>query len=241
MNPANDTFETVAELVRQHPERSRIFEELGIEFCCHGHVPLDQASVLNGLDLVDVCRRLEAAESTVSGAERDWTTASLTELTEHIVEVHHSYLRRELPLQAGLIDRVIAAHSESHPELRSLREVFAALQYELLAHMMKEEQVLFPMIRQLERTPVDERRSLRFHCGTIGNPIAMMEHEHDVAGKALRQLDVLTHQYQPPDDACATYRALLSGLEQLQSDLHLHIHKENNILFPAAAALEPHS
>ncbi|MBL8850065.1 MAG: iron-sulfur cluster repair di-iron protein [Planctomycetaceae bacterium] len=239
MTLANDTFETVAELVRQRPERSRIFEELGIDFCCHGHVPLDRACVLNGLDLVDVCRRLEEAEAAVTGAERDWTSASLTELTEHIVELHHRYLRRELPRLAGLIDRVLDAHGEHHPELRNVREVFAGLQCELLSHMLKEEQVLFPMIRQLERTPADERGNLRFHCGTIGNPIAMMEHEHDTAGKALQQLDRLTHHYQPPDDACPTYRALLSGLEQVQSDLHLHIHKENNILFPAAAALEP--
>lgn len=241
MNPANDTFETVAELVRQRPERSRIFEELGIDFCCHGHVPLDQACVLNGLDLVDVCRRLEEAEAVVPGVERDWTAATLTELTEHIVDVHHADLRRDLPRLAALIDRVLDVHGGNHPELRSVREVFAGLQCELLSHMMKEEQVLFPMIRQLERTKDDERRNLRFHCGTIGNPIAMMEHEHDTVGKALRQLDLLTHHYQPSDDACATYRALLSGLEQLQSDLHLHIHKENNILFPAAAALEPHS
>lgn len=239
MTLANDTFETVAELVRQRPERSRIFEELGIDFCCHGHVPLDRACVLAELDLVDVCRRLEEAETAVIGAEHDWTMATLTELTEHIVDVHHTYLRRELPRLAGLIDRVLDAHGANHPELRSVREVFAGLQCELLSHMMKEEQVLFPMIRQLERTPADERRNLRFYCGTIGNPIAMMEHEHDTAGSALHQLDRLTHHYLPPDDACATYRALLSGLEQLQSDLHLHIHKENNILFPAAAALEP--
>lgn len=241
MTLANDTFETVAELVRQRPERSRIFEELGIDFCCHGHVPLDQACVQNGLDLVDVCRRLKEAEAAVSSTERDWTTATLTELTEHIVDVHHTYLRRELPRLAGLIDRVLEAHGENHPELRQLREVFASLQCELLSHMMKEEQVLFPMIRQLERTPADQRRNLRFHCGTISNPIAMMEHEHDSVGNALRQFDCLTHHYQPPHDACATYHALLGGLEQLQSDLHQHIHKENNILFPAAAALEPHS
>lgn len=239
MNLASDNFETVAELVRQRPKRSRIFEELGIDFCCHGHVPLDQACVLNGLDLVDVCRRLEATESEVPGAERDWTAATLSELTEHIVDAHHTRLRRELPRLAGLIDRVLAAHGDNHPELSRLRDAFASLQNELLPHMMKEEQVLFPMIRKLEQTPADQRWNLRFQCGSIGNPIAVMEHEHDTTGKALRQLALLTHDYRPPRDACPTYLALLSGLRELQSDLHQHIHKENNILFPAAAALQP--
>jgi regulator of cell morphogenesis and NO signaling len=239
MNPANDAFETVAELVRQRPERGRVFEEYGIDFCCHGQVPLDQACVLKGVDLVEVCRRMDDAESAAPADERDWTQVTLADLTEHIVAVHHMYLRRELPRLAGLIDRVVDAHGENHPELREVREVFAALQFELLSHMLKEEQVLFPMVRQLERTPPDERRGLRFHCGSIGNPIAMMEHEHDSVGKALRQLAHLTQNYRPPADACATYRALLSGLAELQGDLHRHIHKENNILFPAAAVLEP--
>ncbi|MFO1093090.1 MAG: iron-sulfur cluster repair di-iron protein [Planctomycetaceae bacterium] len=236
MNSANGAFETVAELVRQRPERSRVFEELGIDFCCHGQLPLDQACVLNRLNLVDVCRRLEAAEA-VPGAERDWTTATLTELTEHIVAVHHAYLRRELPRLAGLIDRVLDVHGESHPELRDVREVYASLQSELLAHMLKEEQVLFPMVRELERTPAAQRGNLRLPCGSVSNPVAMMEREHESAGTALQRLERLTRHYTPPADACATYRALLSGLAELQSDLHRHIHKENNILFPAAAAL----
>ena len=104
MNPDNDTFETVAELVRQRPERGRVFEEYGIDFCCHGQVPLDQACKLQRVNLVELCRKLAEAESAAASDERDWTQATLTELTEHIVAVHHTYLRRELPRLAGFID-----------------------------------------------------------------------------------------------------------------------------------------
>ena len=133
--------------------------------------------------------------------------------------------------------RLSRAHAVVAPT-RFLRDVFAALQNELYSHMMKEERVLFPIIRQLEEARAQGLKSIQFHCGSVNNPIQVMEHEHADAGAALSRMRELTGDFQPPDDACETYCALLSGLRDLETDLHLHIHKENNFLFPGAAELE---
>ena len=155
-------------------------------------------------------------------------------MCDHIEATHHALLRQELPRLKGLIDKVAAAHGDSHPELGELRQVFAALQAELEPHMFKEEQILFPAIRQLEQAA----QQPNFPFGTVANPIRMMEHEHDTAGSALAKIRELTHHFQPPDDACNTYRVMLEALHALEQDMHQHIHKENNILFPRSQQLE---
>jgi regulator of cell morphogenesis and NO signaling len=159
-------------------------------------------------------------------------------LIERILGRHHNYLRVHLPQLDSMMARVVAAHSARHEELLSVREVFGGLQGELLTHMMKEERVLFPFIIELEQAAQDGRAAAEFHCGSVGNPIAVMEDEHASAGQALWLIRRLTDGYRPPGDACETYRALLAGLKELEADLHLHIHLENNVLFPRAAALE---
>ena len=238
MMPTVDTTETVADLVKAHPERAEVFEQFGIDYCCHGKVSLDAACRRDGADTELVRQSLREIDARPTSESFDWSTASLAQLADHIVAQHHAYLRGELPRLSERIDRVVAAHGDKHPELLEVRSVFAALQAEMTAHMMKEEQVLFPVIRQLESTPSDERASLQFHCGTVRNPIRVMEHEHDDAGAALRRIRELTSDYTPPPDACETFRALLAGLERLEADMHRHVHKENNILFPRALELE---
>jgi regulator of cell morphogenesis and NO signaling len=158
----------------------------------------------------------------------------MTELADHIEQTHHAYLREELPRLTGLVGKIREVHGERHPKLVEVQRVFLGLRDELMMHMMKEEQVLFPMIRQMEAS--DNEPS--FDCGSVDNPIRVMEHEHDNAGNALARLNELTGGYLPPADACNTYRATLSGLQELELDLHLHIHKENNILFPRASERE---
>jgi regulator of cell morphogenesis and NO signaling len=129
---------------------------------------------------------------------------------------------------------VIAGHGARRPELADLRETFAGLRQELEAHLIKEEWVLFPLVKQLEAARV----AFPTHCGTVNNPIRVMEHEHETAGAALERLGALTGGYRAPVDGCASLRALYQGLAGLEADLRRHIHKENNILFPRAAALE---
>jgi regulator of cell morphogenesis and NO signaling len=229
----------VGRLVAEDPRRARLFERLGIDYCCGGRAPLGRACRAKGLDVAAVLRELEAGEDEAEPrydehGPFDGSTATMGEVIGHIVATHHAYLYRELPRLADLAGRVVNAHGNRHPELRELRDVFESLGDELRSHMVKEEQVLFPIIARLEAAI--EMPGLR--CGGVGNPIRVMEHEHDDAGAALARLRALTDGYTPPADACPTYRALLDGLAELEADLHLHIHEENNILFPRARAAD---
>ncbi len=225
---------TVGQLVAERPSRSRIFEQFGIDYCCGGKKPLEEACRDRQLPVSQVVAALTAADQAPAGDEIDWTRRPMGELADHIVGTHHVYLKHELPRLEYLVRRVLTAHGANHPELSQVEQVFAGLRQELESHMMKEERVLFPMIKQLEHSSVLPD----FHCGSVGAPITVMEYEHDNAGQALAHLRTLTRDYTPPPDICNTYRAMLSGLAELETDMHRHIHKENNILFPAAAARE---
>lgn len=223
----------VGTLVAKDPSYARVFEELQIDYCCHGSTPLATACEQRQLDPEQVLRRLQGSGGSPPNT-RNWAAAPLTELCDHIEQTHHAYLRKELPRLEQLIAKVAEVHGTRHPELRRVQAVFQELQAELVPHMMKEEQILFPAICRLEAA--SQPLSLPF--GTVENPIRMMEHEHDVAGNALSRLREITNSYQIPRDACNSYCAMLQGLHDLELDLHLHIHKENNILFLRAKARE---
>jgi regulator of cell morphogenesis and NO signaling len=159
---------------------------------------------------------------------------SLIELAEHIEETHHAYLREELPRLDFMTEKVSRVHGDKEPRLLRVREAFVALKAELEPHMMKEERVLFPIIRELEASASRPE----FHCGSVANPIRQMEHEHDQAGDALAIIREATDDFVPPEWACNTYRAMLDSLEKLEADMHQHVHKENNVLFPKAIEME---
>ena len=175
-----------------------------------------------------------AGQCVIGSPERDWSRASLTELVDHIESEHHGYLREELPRLSGLIEKLVETHGGRHSELLQCRQVFDSLRRELEPHMAKEEQILFPMIRDLDASSTLPD----FHCGSLRNPIRVMELEHDDASLALLRLRELTADYTPPGDACSTHRAAFAGLAALEADLHRHIHKETDILFPRAVAEE---
>ncbi|MCC6682636.1 MAG: iron-sulfur cluster repair di-iron protein [Phycisphaeraceae bacterium] len=226
-----DVATTVGQLVTERPARSRVFQELGIDFCCGGKKPLQEACHAKGLDPQAVLQMLLAAEQADDSQGLDAARLSLGELCDHIEQTHHAYLKQELPRLQAMIAKVAAVHGERCPWMRDVHEVFEPFMRELTSHMMKEEQVLFPMIRAMELG----KTNAACHCGgTIANPIRMMEHEHDDAGDALRRLRELTDGYSPPADACNTFRAALDGLRELEADMHQHVHKENNVLFPRA-------
>jgi len=230
-----DLQATVGQLVAERPGRSRVFERYGIDYCCGGKVPIAQACRERGLDVTEVLRELDVCDAeTTAGDEVAWSERPLGELADHIVAVHHGYLRRELPRLTIHLDKIAAVHGPGNPALVEVRDVFAGLREELESHLLKEEQVLFPMIKQLDTAS----RQPDFHCGSVRFPIQVMEHEHDDAGAALVRLRALTVGYTPPAEACNTYRAALAGLAELEADLHRHIHKENNILFPRAQEAE---
>ena len=164
----------------------------------------------------------------------DATAISLGELTDHIEQTHHVYLRSELSRLDEITEKVASIHGEKDPRLHQVRDTFLALAAEISSHMMKEELILFPMVRQLEAS--DE--APMFHCGTLANPIRQMEVEHDQVGSALERLRELTDGFTAPEWASNTYRALLDALANLERDLHQHIHKENDVLFPRALEME---
>ncbi|HNR30771.1 MAG TPA: iron-sulfur cluster repair di-iron protein [Candidatus Hydrogenedentes bacterium] len=226
---------TVGELVAERPARSRAFEEFGIDYCCGGKKPLEDACREKGLSPAAVVERLLAAEAASEPDENvDCLGMGLTALIDHIVNTHHAYLRNELPRLVELLAKVAGRHGGKEPRLAEAEEVFHGLKAELEMHMIKEEQVLFPAIREMDATNAPPS----FGCGSITAPIVVMEMEHDNAGEALERLRTLTDGYTPPDWACNSYRAVLDGLQSLERDLHQHIHKENNILFPRAVAME---
>ncbi len=229
---------SVGNLVSEQIGRLEVFEKFGIDYCCGGKTSLAAASEVAGCDLADVIAALsmndEDAAAATSVDTTDWRAATLNALTNHIVEKHHTFMKRELPRVGDFMAKVLNAHGANHPELAEVAEVYAALRLEIEDHLKKEEQLLFPMIQEMEIT----REAGSSHCGSVNNPIGIMEHEHDNAGEALRRLRVLTDQYTAPADGCPTYQALMAGLAAMERDLHEHIHKENNILHPRAAELE---
>ena len=225
---------TVSDLVTERPGRSRVFEDLGIDYCCGGGVSLSEACAGAGLDLDEVIAELERRETGQGGEESGLTSMGLGELVDHIVETHHAYLKEELPRMSFLVDKVANVHGGSHPELVELRGVFEGLRAELEEHTAKEERTLFPLCKELEGAQT--MPAVPF--GSVKNPIAAMLREHLDAGEGLGKIRELTLEYAVPEDACNTYRAMLDGLAELERDTHYHVFKENSILFPKAAATE---
>ncbi len=222
-------------LVAERPSRAKTLEKYGLDYCCHGKRTLANACSQRNLNIDTVLHDLFQNDLTIPLEEEiDWKDVPLSQLTEHIVTTHHAYLRENLPRLTLLTTKVRDAHAKHHPELEPLAETFASFRSELESHMQKEEGVLFPLIQTLENASTLPT----FHCGSVNKPIRVMEHEHDNAGEALEAMRRLTNDYTPPKDACNTYCVMLNALAELETDLHLHVHKENNILFPRAAERE---
>jgi regulator of cell morphogenesis and NO signaling len=234
---------TVGQIAAEMPASIRVFERHQIDFCCGGKVPVADACQSRGLDaqrlLNEIDLEISQAASGGGEADRQWRTASLGSLVDHIVSTHHLYLKTNLPRIAAMMDKVLAAHSARHRDvLEPLARTFFAMREELDSHLMKEEMILFPLIRKIEAAGQPPQPFAGFHCGSVQNPIRVMVMEHDSAGDALANLRRLTHGYTPPEDACNTFRGLYFELAALEADLHRHIHLENNILFPRAVEME---
>jgi regulator of cell morphogenesis and NO signaling len=237
---------TVRELVGRFPQTRLVFERYGIDYCCGGGKCLADAAHESQAALADLVRDLEAvlaaSPTAAAPAEKDWYAAPLPELIEHILQVHHVYMKQALPRLRELTRKVLQAHGARHGEmLRRLYDLYAALDTELTTHLRKEEEILFPYIAAAEARRPGSPVGPAACFGSVGNPIRQMEAEHESAGGALAQIRKLTGDYALPDDACPTFRALYEELERMEADLHQHIHLENNILFPRAIAAEPAS
>jgi len=233
------TTKTVREYAIETPQTIPVFEKLGIDFCCGGNRPLDEACAAAKLNLDQVLAQIEAATVTPARlAEKELLSGSLSELIAHIVRTHHVFLRTRIPEIGKLTDKVYEKHGANHPELGQVRAVFHALGEELMTHLLKEENILFPFIERTEDSVVAHEPVLPPPFGTVANPVRMMEREHDNAGIALRSLRGNTNNFTPPADACTSFQALYTALADFEKDLHQHIHLENNVLFPRAMQME---
>ena len=228
------------EVALNNPAATRVFEKLGIDYCCGGDKSLEQACGEANLQIQQVLDSLELAVTSNDshGQGKDWLTEPLANLIAHINNTHHKYTREEIARLLPLVAKVCSVHGDKHRELLETREKFRALAQELSTHMMKEEMVLFPYIERMEEAVIAGEPILPPPFGTVNNPVAMMMHEHDSAGNLLRSMRELSDGYQAPAGACVTYKTLYSALAEFERDLHQHIHLENNILFPRAIEME---
>lgn len=237
-----DTSKTVRELAVELPYATRIFENLGIDYCCGGQRPLLEACSHSQIAVDTVIRQLELAESTVedsrAASQKNWARESVPALIDQILKRHHVYIREEGPRIQKLFAKVATKHGEKHPEVVRALQVFEALLAELDVHLMKEEQILFPYVLRMEESQLSGEPVPPSCFGTVQNPIAMMMAEHDGAGEALRQIRKETGNLQAPADACVSFQSLYRDLLAFEADLHQHIHLENNILFPRSLAME---
>jgi regulator of cell morphogenesis and NO signaling len=229
---------TVRELALEIPNATRVFETLGIDYCCGGRKPLEEACNAKNLSLEEVIGKLESAAQPSAAPRENWQAGSLAELIDHIVGTHHKFTREEIARLKPLLDKVCQVHGANHPELLTIRDIFQALSQELTMHLMKEEMVLFPYIVRMEESVLENEPVLPAPFGTVENPVRAMMAEHDGAGEALRKMRELSDGYAAPTEACISYRTLYQALEGFEADLHHHIHLENNILFPRALDME---
>jgi regulator of cell morphogenesis and NO signaling len=230
---------TVRDYAIETPQTIPVFEKLGIDFCCGGNRPLDEACAAANLNLDSVLQSLEKAlAEPVRPSDRELRAGSLAELMSHIVKTHHVYVRTQIPEICKLAEKVYRKHGANHPELETIRNVFQGLGEELMTHLMKEENILFPYIERMEEAVIQGDPILAPPFGTVANPVRMMEHEHDDAGGALKSLRETSNGYTPPADACVSFQALYTALANFERDLHQHIHLENNVLFPLAVEME---
>lgn len=231
---------TVRELALENPAATRVFEKLGIDYCCGGNKSLEEACRTVNLPMDEVLDSLEMAEQFARAVQKDrnWPTELLADLVAHITSTHHKYTREEMARLGPLFDKVCSVHGKNHPELLQVRASFQGLAQELTMHMIKEEMVLFPYIVRMEESVIQKEPVLPPPFGSVQNPVSMMEHEHDSSGNALRAMRQASVGYTPPGDACISFQTLYKALADFEADLHQHIHLENNILFPRAIAME---
>ena len=230
---------TVGEIAAEIPSTTREFEKLGIDYCCGGSRTLGEACASANISADEALARLEKSlSSTQSGDTTDWQNQLLADLIAHITSTHHVFVREESPRIEALAAKVVGVHGKNHPELSQVQAIFSALAEELRVHLMKEEQILFPYVLLMEESTLAGEPAPPAMFGTVMNPVRMMMQEHEGAGEALSSLRFVTRNYKVPEDACMSYRTLYQALQGFESDLHQHIHLENNILFVRAVAME---
>jgi len=232
-----DDHITLGDLVTLHPSVARPLEKMGLDYCCHGQRPLAEAVSQAGLSLVEV--KAELAGSMVPDEKPEWAGLAPAELTTHVVDTHHRYLWDELPRLSFLVDKIAEVHGGHHPELAKIQGLYATLRVEFEPHLRREELMVFPSIKRLaagEAPKITAPVAGEDH--SLAGRIHALVEEHDATGEILDEMREISGGFVVPDDGCATYQMTYQALDALEADTHLHVHKENNVLFPAAVDLE---
>jgi regulator of cell morphogenesis and NO signaling len=228
---------TVGEVAAAIPVSIRVFEQWKIDYCCGGKQLVPDAVVAAGRSMQDFETAIANA-ATGNPVPGDWSAEPLARLSTHVVTTYHHYTREELATLALLAAKVLSVHGDRRPELAEAVSLVRELTADMLPHMLKEEQILFPYVTQLEDATVKGGPAPTPFFGTVRNPVRMMMLEHDRVGDLLARLRVVTSGYAPPESACFSYRELYRRLEEFEMRTHEHIHIENNVYFPRAVALE---
>jgi regulator of cell morphogenesis and NO signaling len=221
-----------------NPAARQVLEKAGLDYCCGGSKSLHEACLHANVSSEEILSRLRENAIETGPDDLNWMAAPLCELTRHIREKHHRYVREAITRIQALSDKVATKHGQNHTELVSIGKLFAEVGREMIMHMQKEEQILFPFIDALERASNAHASVEPPFFQTVKNPIHAMMQEHDAAGNLVRQMCVLSSEYTPPADACTSFRALYEALRKFEVDLHQHVHLENNVLFPRAVEME---
>lgn len=226
---------SLAQIVNTNHRAATVFEKYHLDFCCKGKRTLQQACTESEIKIEEVLSDLERTAQGKS-IPIHYENMSLTQLADYIVLTHHSYVKKEMPAILSYLEKVAFKHGDRHPEMIRILELFATVKEEMGQHMQKEEQILFPRIKEVEQQ-LGEGSEMIINNSFLLSPISMMEQEHDHAGSLLSEIRKLTNDYTPPADACTTYKLSFAALQAFEQDLHQHVHLENNILFPKALRL----
>lgn len=228
----------IGQFVADDFRTAAVFSNYGIDFCCKGDRTIDEVCQKKGIDANDLLDKLDAVLNSGTDQSIDYKSWPLDLLAEYIEKKHHRYVADKIPVLLQFLNKLCSVHGERHPELFKINELFTGCAGELAAHMKKEELILFPFVKKMVAATLSQGTVEAPHFGTVGNPIAMMMQEHENEGERFRQIAELTNNYNPPADGCNTYQVTFAMLKEFEQDLHLHIHLENNILFPGAVKLE---
>lgn len=233
-----NTQKEIGQFVAEDFRTAAVFSKYKIDFCCRGNRSVEEVCKINNIDSDMLLDELEAITRSNTGQNIDYRSWPLDLLIDYIEKKHHRYVEEKIPVLRQFLDKLCKVHGERHPELFTINELFTGSAGELASHMKKEELVLFPFVKKMVKAKAQNGSVEAPHFGTVESPIAMMMQEHDNEGVRFREIAKLTDNYNPPADACNTYKVTYAMLQEFEQDLHLHIHLENNILFPEAKKLE---
>jgi len=226
---------SLAEIITERPQAAVLLEKYDLDFCCRGKLKLSD-QIKDQDKLAEVIKELEEVFSDKKPLEVRYDQISLTELVDHILQKHHRYVKENLPVILEHLEKVAYKHGDSYPQMKKIAELFTEVKRDFEQHMMKEEVILFPRIKVMERI-LSEGGSLKEKI-SIQAPVHVMEAEHETAGKLMDEIKNLSHNYTAPENACMTFRLSLDELKLFEQDLHQHVHLENNILFPKALKMQ---